>query len=39
MEISSEFFEVLDDNIGSTLVELFLVWFGGSLQRKLQDDQ
>ena len=32
MEISSEFFEVLDDMIGSTLVDLFLVWFGGSLR-------
>ena len=32
MEISSEFFQVPDDMIGSTLVDLFLVWFGGSLQ-------
>ena len=32
MEILSEFFQVPDDMIGSTLVHLFLVWFGGSLQ-------
>ena len=35
MEISSEFFEVLDDMIGSALVDLFLVWFRGSLRWKL----
>ena len=31
MEISSVFFKVLDDMIGSTLVDLFWIWFGGSL--------
>ena len=39
MEISSEFFEVLDDIIGCTLVDLFLIWFGGSLRCKLRDGQ
>ena len=39
MEISPEFFEVLDNMIVSTLLDLFYVWFGGSLRCKLQDDQ
>ena len=31
MKILSEFFQVLDDMIESTLVDLFWIWFGGSL--------
>ena len=39
MEISSEFFEVLGHMIGFTLVDLFLIWLGGSVQCKLRDNQ
>ena len=39
MEISSKFLDVLDDMIRSTLADLFLVWFGGSLRCKLGDGQ
>ena len=31
MEILPDFFQVLDDMIESTLVDLFWIWFGGSL--------
>ena len=39
MEIWSEYFELLDDMIGCNLVDLFWIWFAGSLWCKLQDDQ
>ena len=32
-------FQVRDDPIGSTLVDLCEIWFGGSVGCKLQDDQ
>ena len=31
MEILPDFFQVLDDMIESTLVDLLWIWFGGSL--------
>ena len=31
MEILPDFFQVLDDMIESTFVDLFWIWFGGSL--------
>ena len=39
MEIWKDFFQVRGDLIGSTLVDLCEIQFGGSLGCKLQDDQ
>ena len=38
-EIWSEFFQVWQDLIGSTLVDLCQIWLGSSLGCKLRDDQ
>ena len=39
VKVLSEFFEVLDDMIGSTLVDLVWIWFGSSLWCKDQEYQ
>ena len=39
LEIWKDFFQVRDDLIESTLVDLCQIWFGGSLGCKLRDDQ
>ena len=39
MEIWKDFFQVQDDLIGSTLVDMLEILFGGSLGCKLRDDQ
>ena len=39
MEISEDLFQVFHGIIGSPLIDLCEIWFGGSLGWKLRDDQ